>query len=101
MIGLEGHGREDIAAGIDTSRTVGWFTSLYPVVLEVPASPGADALIKSVKEQLRRVPDKGMGYGVLKIYQPGSRPGGTGPAGISYSITWGSWIMCSRREVNG
>ncbi|MBB6498037.1 non-ribosomal peptide synthase/polyketide synthase [Pedobacter cryoconitis] len=65
-IGLEGHGREDILKGIDTSRTVGWFTSLYPVLLEVKEGQDTGALIKSVKEQLRQVPDKGIGYGVLK-----------------------------------
>jgi non-ribosomal peptide synthase protein (TIGR01720 family) len=65
-IGLEGHGREDLAAGIDSSRTVGWFTTLYPVLLQAGAANNNDRLIKAVKEQLRQVPDKGLGYGVLK-----------------------------------
>src|SRR5262249_42887730 len=53
VIGLEGHGRESgIAEGIDTSRTVGWFTTMYPVLLEMPASNGEGAVIKSVKERL-------------------------------------------------
>ncbi|MGO4294382.1 amino acid adenylation domain-containing protein, partial [Chitinophaga sp. RAB17] len=65
VVGVEGHGREDIAAGIDNSRTVGWFTSMYPVVLEVQTDDKS-ALIKEVKEQLRKVTDKGIGYGVLK-----------------------------------
>ncbi|GAA3937011.1 hypothetical protein GCM10022209_34820 [Chitinophaga oryziterrae] len=65
VIGLEGHGREDIADNIDTSRTVGWFTNLYPVFLEV-AGKQDGSLLKSVKEQLRKVTDKGIGYGVLK-----------------------------------
>ncbi|MEO6637804.1 MAG: amino acid adenylation domain-containing protein, partial [Ginsengibacter sp.] len=64
-IGLEGHGREEIGDGIDISRTVGWFTTLYPLSLEVNAQQPGN-LIKSVKEQLRSVPDKGVGYGVLK-----------------------------------
>ena len=66
VIGLEGHGREDLGERMDTSRTVGWFTSLYPVLLE--AAPGANlgATIKGVKEQLRTIPDKGLGYGVLR-----------------------------------
>ena len=64
VIGLEGHGREAVSAEIDTSRTVGWFTSLYPVLLN--GSSDADMLIKGVKEDLRRIPDKGLGYGVLK-----------------------------------
>ena len=66
VIGLEGHGREHIDDTIDTSRTVGWFTSLYPVALQLPRDKGYDNIIKSVKEQLRRVPQKGLGYGVLK-----------------------------------
>jgi non-ribosomal peptide synthase protein (TIGR01720 family) len=65
-IGLEGHGREQIAVGIDTSRTVGWFTNLYPLLLTINTSTGNDGLIKSVKEQLRGIPDMGLGYGVLK-----------------------------------
>ncbi|HVV72540.1 MAG TPA: condensation domain-containing protein, partial [Verrucomicrobiae bacterium] len=64
-IGLEGHGREEgLFDGVDVSRTVGWFTSLYPVLLEV--GQGIDGLLKGVKEQLRAVPDKGLGYGVLR-----------------------------------
>jgi amino acid adenylation domain-containing protein/non-ribosomal peptide synthase protein (TIGR01720 family) len=65
-IGLEGHGREAIAANLDVSRTVGWFTSIYPVVLTVPAACTDDELLKCTKEQLRRIPGKGLGYGVLK-----------------------------------
>ncbi|MGO4292378.1 amino acid adenylation domain-containing protein, partial [Chitinophaga sp. RAB17] len=66
LIGLEGHGREDIIPGTDTSRSVGWFTSMYPVLLQVAAGKQPGALLKDVKEQLRRVPDKGIGFGVLK-----------------------------------
>ncbi|MFF2073697.1 non-ribosomal peptide synthase/polyketide synthase [Kitasatospora sp. NPDC058162] len=68
-IGLEGHGREDgLFEGVDLSRTVGWFTSLYPVALDVPEAPDGDwgAALKSVKEQLRAVPDRGLGYGALR-----------------------------------
>jgi amino acid adenylation domain-containing protein/non-ribosomal peptide synthase protein (TIGR01720 family) len=66
LLDLEGHGREALSHGIDVSRTVGWFTSIFPVRLAVPpaASPG-DAL-KSVKEQLRRIPGRGIGYGLLR-----------------------------------
>ncbi|MFJ6381175.1 non-ribosomal peptide synthase/polyketide synthase [Kitasatospora sp. NPDC092039] len=65
-VGLEGHGREDrLFDGLDLSRTVGWFTSLYPVALDVPAGDWGTAL-KAVKEQLRAVPDRGLGYGVLR-----------------------------------
>ncbi|MFD5434091.1 non-ribosomal peptide synthase/polyketide synthase [Kitasatospora sp. NPDC127067] len=65
-IGLEGHGREDrLFDGLDLSRTVGWFTSLFPVALDIPAGDWGTAL-KAVKEQLRAVPDRGLGYGALR-----------------------------------
>src|SRR5262249_43259887 len=56
LIDLEGHGREEVVDGVDLSRTVGWFTTLFPVVLQLaPAYTPAEAL-KSVKEQLRHIP---------------------------------------------
>ncbi|WP_426134160.1 non-ribosomal peptide synthase/polyketide synthase [Pseudomonas sp. PWP3-1b2] len=64
LVNLEGHGREDVFEGVDLSRTVGWFTSLFPVVL-TPSAQLADSL-KQIKEQLRAVPHKGLGYGVLR-----------------------------------
>lgn len=66
VIGLEGHGREHLAEGLDTSRTVGWFTTIFPVLLSGDKDKKAGDLIKTVKEQLRQVPDKGLGYGVLR-----------------------------------
>ncbi|ANW03875.1 non-ribosomal peptide synthetase [Bradyrhizobium icense] len=65
LVELEGHGREDIFAGVDISRTVGWFTTAFPVRL--PGGAGDDAsLIKSVKEELRAIPARGLGFGVLR-----------------------------------
>jgi len=64
-INMEGHGREDIGEKLLIDRTVGWFTSMYPVVIE-EINTGFEADICSVKEMLRRVPNRGMGYGVLK-----------------------------------
>jgi amino acid adenylation domain-containing protein/thioester reductase-like protein/non-ribosomal peptide synthase protein (TIGR01720 family) len=68
LINLEGHGREGIIPGIDTSRTVGWFTSQYPVILDMKALSPDDlgTQIKQVKETLRCVPNKGIGYGILR-----------------------------------
>ncbi|MFE1408604.1 amino acid adenylation domain-containing protein, partial [Streptomyces sp. NPDC058770] len=68
---LEGHGREELFAGVDLTRTVGWFTSVYPVALGLSGEDvdGVDAWgrdLKSVKEQLRAVPDRGVGYGALR-----------------------------------
>jgi non-ribosomal peptide synthase protein (TIGR01720 family) len=66
VIGLEGHGREHVQDNIDTSRTVGWFTTIYPVLLRIEQGFDYGDLIKSIKEQNRQIPDKGIGYGVLK-----------------------------------
>jgi len=66
IVGLEGHGREDAVTGLDSSRTVGWFTSVYPMLLELAPSLSLGDSIKQVKEQLRAVPDKGVGFGVLR-----------------------------------
>ncbi|WP_322016202.1 non-ribosomal peptide synthetase, partial [Paraburkholderia sp. J12] len=63
-IDVEGHGREDIDQGLDVSRTVGWFTSVYPVKLE-PVGDLGDAICR-VKESLRAVPGRGLGYGLLR-----------------------------------
>src|SRR5690606_30075110 len=63
---LEGHGREAIVPGLDVSRTVGWFTSAYPVVLEAGEPEDLAYRIKRTKESLRRVPNKGIGYGILR-----------------------------------
>ncbi|MCB9252009.1 MAG: non-ribosomal peptide synthase/polyketide synthase [Flavobacteriales bacterium] len=65
-IGLEGHGRQMQGTSVDTTGTVGWFTSLYPVSIEAEEGEDVGGWIKSVKEQLRRVPNKGLGYGIHK-----------------------------------
>ncbi|MGO4851141.1 condensation domain-containing protein, partial [Inquilinus sp. 2KB_12] len=79
LVDLEGHGREADAPGLDLSRTVGWFTSQYPVRLDAGGVDLRDAVsggaslgtaLKRIKEQLRRLPDGGLGYGVLR-YQDG------------------------------
>ncbi|WP_213289371.1 non-ribosomal peptide synthetase [Bradyrhizobium sp. sGM-13] len=62
---LEGHGREDIFPGADVSRTVGWFTTAFPVRLQGGSDDHA-SLIKTVKEKLRAIPNRGLGYGVLR-----------------------------------
>ncbi|CRM12377.1 non-ribosomal peptide synthetase [Pseudomonas sp. 58 R 3] len=64
LIQLEGHGREPLFDEIDLTRSVGWFTSAYPLRLTPHAGQGDS--IKAIKEQLRGVPHKGLGYGVLR-----------------------------------
>lgn len=67
-VDLEGHGREEFMEGIDLTRTVGWFTSIYPILLSFdPSAEGG--IMGSVKEQARRVPQKGLGYGVLRYLE--------------------------------
>ena len=70
LVDLEGHGREDLFDDVDTSRTVGWFTTLYPVLLDVEGADGAAAALKAVKEQLRAVPGRGIGHGALRWLSP-------------------------------
>ncbi|SMF06778.1 MULTISPECIES: non-ribosomal peptide synthetase [unclassified Pseudomonas] len=64
LIQLEGHGRESLFDDIDLTRSVGWFTSAYP--LRLTPQTGQGDSIKAIKEQLRAVPHKGLGYGVLR-----------------------------------
>jgi non-ribosomal peptide synthase protein (TIGR01720 family) len=66
LVALEGHGREDLFADFDVSRTVGWFTSLFPVLLDIGAATDPGEALKLVKEELRTVPNRGIGYGVLR-----------------------------------
>ncbi|MBY8848475.1 amino acid adenylation domain-containing protein, partial [Saccharothrix sp. MB29] len=76
LLDLEGHGRdEEAVGGADLSRTVGWCTSIHPVRLDpggldraeaFAGGPAAGHLVKRVKEQLRQVPDKGIGFGMLR-----------------------------------
>ncbi|MCW4351912.1 amino acid adenylation domain-containing protein [Hoyosella sp. YIM 151337] len=83
FIALEGHGREEeILPGADLGRTVGWFTSMYPVRLDAAdvtltevssGAPKTSELVKSVKEQLLAVPHKGLSYGMLRYLHPESR----------------------------
>ncbi len=66
LIELEGHGREDLFEDIDLSRTVGWFTSIFPFCLKLGGLHHPGEALKSVKEQLRRIPKRGIGYGILR-----------------------------------
>ena len=83
LVDVEGHGREPFTAATDLTRTVGWFTSVYPVRLDpgpVPwtelttGGPAAGQLVKRVKEQVRAVPGNGLGYGLLRYLNPATAP---------------------------
>ena len=87
-IDVEGHGRhEDLAPDVDLSRTVGWFTTKYPVSLTVGGLRWAQVVagdaalgpvIKDAKEQLRALPD-GLTYGLLRYLNTRRRPGRARP----------------------
>ena len=93
-IDVEGHGRhEELAPDVDLSRTLGWFTTKYPVSLAVgglgwaqvlAGEPGLGVVIKDAKEQLRALPD-GLSYGVLRYLNTDVELGGADPAiGFNY-----------------
>jgi amino acid adenylation domain-containing protein/non-ribosomal peptide synthase protein (TIGR01720 family) len=65
-IDLEGHGRESPLDELDVSRTVGWFTSVYPVELRLPEEDDAGEALVAIRDQLRQIPRKGVGYGLAK-----------------------------------
>ena len=71
LVDLEGHGREEIFDDVDLTRTVGWFTTVFPVRLVVSGRDGPGAVLTSVKEQLRAVPGRGLGYGLLRYLRGG------------------------------
>ncbi len=70
LVHLEGHGRMDVFDEVDHSRTVGWFTNMYPVLLDIGAAGDDRELILAVKEQMRAIPDEGFSYGLLRYLNP-------------------------------
>ncbi|BBC92514.1 hypothetical protein SRO_1338 [Streptomyces rochei] len=84
LVDIEGHGREEITDGVDLSRTVGWFTTMYPVRFDLglpdladarAGGPTVGAALRQVKETLRAIPDHGIGYGLLRHGNSRTRPG--------------------------
>jgi len=66
LIELEGYGRQEVIRGVDITRTVGWFTVQYPVILDMSKSDDLASQIKQVKEGMRSIPNNGIGYGILR-----------------------------------
>ena len=92
LLDLEGHGREEIFADVELSRTVGWFTSLLPVRLDpglldldeaLAGGPALGRALKLIKEQLRALPDHGLGYGLLRYLNRADRLAACGPCGAA------------------
>ncbi|WP_456238686.1 amino acid adenylation domain-containing protein [Paenibacillus silvestris] len=70
VIDMEGHGREEIMTGVDITRTIGWFTSIYPVILRRGSKEQLSEHIIATKEMIRKIPNKGFGYGPLRYLTP-------------------------------
>jgi non-ribosomal peptide synthase protein (TIGR01720 family) len=66
LVDLEGHGREELFADVDLSRTLGWFTTHYPVLLDLGRAVTPMEALRTVKEQVRRIPGRGIGFGLLR-----------------------------------
>jgi amino acid adenylation domain-containing protein/non-ribosomal peptide synthase protein (TIGR01720 family) len=87
---LEGHGREDVVKDIDLSRTVGWFTTIFPVYLQILDPDDLGGSIQGIKEALRRIPHKGIGYGLLSYLRDESFVSSRSPFLFNYLGQWSS-----------
>ena len=87
---LEGHGREDLFEEMNISRTIGWFTTQFPVHLNVENGRDFETLIKTTKESIRQIPNRGFGYGILSKLHPDAsirsrlQPGGRAEISFNY-----------------
>ncbi|NIA31613.1 MAG: AMP-binding protein, partial [Actinobacteria bacterium] len=70
LIDMEGHGRENLFDDVDVSRTIGWFTTLYPVFLKVDRDLAVKDVVRSIRDQMKQLPDNGIGYGLLRYLAP-------------------------------
>ncbi|RLJ72738.1 non-ribosomal peptide synthetase [Pedobacter alluvionis] len=86
---LEGHGRENIGADLDVTRTVGWFTSAYPVKFEMSDRDDMIRQLLKIKDCLHRIPNKGIGYGILR-YLAGKNYSDNPPVSFNYLGDFGS-----------
>ncbi len=67
LVEVEGHGREDVIDGVDLSRTIGWFSTMFPLALPTVAEGGAGGVVRAVKRRVREIPNRGIGYGLLQM----------------------------------
>ncbi|MCP4944406.1 MAG: non-ribosomal peptide synthetase, partial [Planctomycetaceae bacterium] len=76
FVDLEGHGRVTTleSNALDVSRTVGWFTTIHPLALTLPADRELGTALKAIKEQLRGIPHDGIGYGLLTQFNENVLP---------------------------
>jgi amino acid adenylation domain-containing protein/non-ribosomal peptide synthase protein (TIGR01720 family) len=84
LVDVEGHGREDAVPGADLTRTVGWFTSVHPVLLRADAGDVV-ASLKAAKETLRAVPGRGLGHGLLRHVHEDPEVAAAAPPQVSFN----------------
>ena len=102
-VDLEGHGREEISPDIDLLRTVGWFTSIYPIDLPCDPDSTPERALAATKERLRSVPARGLDYGVLRYLHPDiemrQRLSGRQPADVLFNYLghWDQTLATSSR----
>jgi len=70
LIGFESHGRQEIIKNLDIHRTIGWFSCFYPILLFISNVKSLSRVIKEIKENLRSIPNQGIGYSILKYLTP-------------------------------
>ncbi|HEX6376101.1 MAG TPA: amino acid adenylation domain-containing protein [Allosphingosinicella sp.] len=86
VVDLEGHGREEFFRGADVTRTVGWFTSIFPVALDMRHAADLGQLLASVSQTLSAIPNRGAGYGILRYRSDAALPVPCAPISFNY---WG------------
>lgn len=69
-IAMEGHGREHVLGAVNVSRTVGYFTTIYPLNITA-AGDDLSVVVRRNKKRIHEVPHKGIGYGILKYLTAG------------------------------
>ncbi len=70
FIQLEGHGREHLFDDVDLSRTIGWFTSMYPLLIDSLENNSLEGIIQTVKERSQAIPYQGIHFGMLRYLHP-------------------------------
>jgi non-ribosomal peptide synthase protein (TIGR01720 family) len=84
VVEVEGHGREELHRAVGVTRTVGWFTTIYPVGLETAVGASTGERLKQIKEQVRAIPQSEIGYGILRYLKRQLSAGGEGEISFNY-----------------